>query len=185
MAHLFLQVSVSLDGYIEDGRGDIAWMVDDSSLDAVATATLREIGGMVFGRKAHTLLARFWPTAAARPGASPELIEQARLMMRLPKYVLTRGEERTGWANSHAVSLDDLTALKRHAARPIAVFAGAGAAQALLGHGLLDEIRLIQYPLLLGNGTRLFPDDGVRRSLLLEGLQFFASGATLQRYRVQ
>ena len=52
-------------------------MTSDTSLDAVATATLKSIDGMVFGRKAHELLAGFWPTAGDARDASPDLIEQA------------------------------------------------------------------------------------------------------------
>jgi len=86
-------------------------------------------------------------------------------MNALPKYVLTHGTERTGWANSHAITADDVPRLNREAKRPIALFAGAGAAQALLERGVVDEVRLIQYPVLLGGGTPLFTDDGARRDL--------------------
>ena len=183
MAEMFLQISVSLDGYIEDPNGDIEWMTSDTSLDAVATATLQSIDGMIFGRKAFELLAGFWPGAGDTKDASPDLIEQARLMNTLPKYVLTTGDERTGWANSHAIRVDDVPRLKREAKRPIAVFAGAAAAQSLLD--LVDEIRLIQYPILLGGGTPLFADDGVRRRLELTRSESFSSGATLQSYRLR
>jgi non-heme chloroperoxidase len=62
MASLFLQISVSLDGFIEDRDHDIEWLVSDASLDALSTATLKSIDGMILGRKAHELLAKFWPT---------------------------------------------------------------------------------------------------------------------------
>jgi dihydrofolate reductase len=156
-------------------------MTSDTSLDRLSTATLQSIDGMIFGRKAHELLAGFWPTAAEAEGATPDLIEQTRLMNALPKYVLTTGTERTGWSNSHAIRTDDVPRLKREATRPLAVFAGAGAAQSLLD--AVDELRLIQYPILLGGGTPLFADDGVRRSLELTGSESFSSGATLHRYR--
>jgi riboflavin biosynthesis pyrimidine reductase len=64
------------------------------------------------------------------------------------------------------------------------VFAGAKAAQALLQVDLLDEIRIIQYPLILGGGTLLFDADGKRRNLRLTASQRFDSGATMHRYRV-
>jgi len=184
MADLFLQISVSLDGFIEDRQGDIEWMTSDTSLDAVATATLQSIDGMIFGRKAHALLARFWPTAAEAKDASPDLVEQARLMNALPKYVLTHGAERTGWANSHAITADEVPRLKADATRPIALFAGAAAAQALLAREFVDEIRLIQYPVLLGGGTPLFAVDGTRRRLTLTSNEQGDSGATIRRYRV-
>ncbi|MBA2457417.1 MAG: dihydrofolate reductase family protein [Gemmatimonadales bacterium] len=183
MAEMFLQISVSLDGYIEDRNHDIEWMTSDTSLDALHTATLKSIDGMIFGRKAHALLAEFWPNAADGSDASPDLIEQTRLMNALPKYVLTHGEERTGWANSHAIAADAVPRLKREAKRPIALFAGAGATRALLERDFVNEVRLIQYPVLLGGGTRLFADGAARRELKLIGSQRFESGAMLQRYR--
>jgi dihydrofolate reductase len=183
MSELFLQISVSLDGYIEDAQGDIDWMVFDASVDPFATRTLESIDGMIFGRKAHALLASFWPGAAATPDASADLLAQTRLMNALPKYVLTHGEETTGWANSHAIRAEDVPRLKREAARPLAVFAGAGAAQSLLARGDIDEIRLIQYPVLLGGGTPLFARTGRRQELELIESSRFSSGATLQRFR--
>lgn len=185
MAELFLQIAVSLDGYIEDANRNIDWMEFDPSFDPVATATLQSIDGMIFGRRAHTLLYRFWPGAADMPGATPDLIEQARLMQALPKYVLTHGAETTGWANSHAIRIDDIARLKREARRPIALFAGASAAQAALAHALIDEIRLVQMPLVLGAGTPLFATDAKRCNLALLESRSFASGAVFNRYRVR
>lgn len=57
--------------------------------------------------------------------------------------------------------------LKREAARSIALFAGAAAAQALLGRDVVDEVRLVQYPVLLGGGTPLFAEDDRKRQLAL------------------
>lgn len=184
MAELFLHISVSLDGYIEDAQGDIEWMISDTSFDDYSTALPQSIDGMIFGRKAHTLLAEFWPTAAERADATPALVAHATLMNALPKYVLTHGTDRTGWARSHAITVEDVPSLKVSAARPIAIFAGARAAQALLERSLIDDVRLIQHPVLLGGGTPLFARDGTRRTLALVDTQRFASGATLQRYHV-
>ncbi len=185
MAELFVQISISLDGYIEDADKSIEWMELDTSFDPVATATLQSIDGMIFGRRSFVLLHQFWPGAAEMEGASADLIEQARLMNTLPKYVLTHGEEPTGWASSHAIRIDDIAKLKREARRPIALFAGASAVQAALEHGVVDEIRLLQEPVVLGAGTPLFAKDGRRRDLALVESCTFASGAVLSRYRVK
>jgi dihydrofolate reductase len=185
VAELFLQISVSLDGFIEDRDRDIEWMTSDTSFDDFVTATLQSIDGMIFGRTAHALLAGFWPTAGSASGASPALIEQAVLMNTLPKYVLTHDpEERTGWSHSQPIAVADVPRLKRESARPLAVFAGAKAAQALLEQNLIDEVRIIQYPLVLGGGTALFAVDGKRRNLRLTASERFGSGATMSRYRV-
>jgi len=184
VSDLFVQMSVSLDGFIEDRRGDIEWMTFDPAVDPLMTATLRSIDGMIFGRRAHELLAAFWPTAADMHDATTDLIEQAKLMNTLPKYVLTHGAERTGWANSHAISLDDVPRLKAQARRPLAVYAGASAAQAVLDRGFVDEIRLFVYPVIIGGGTRLFAERDDRQQLELLGIQQFDSGTVVQRYRV-
>jgi dihydrofolate reductase len=180
MAQLFLQIATSLDGYIEDANHDIGWMVEDPSIDPFMTDVLRGVDGMIFGKTAHKLLAQFWPTAGEQADASDELKAQAELMNRLPKYVLTHGAEETGWNNSHAIRAEDAPRLKREAKRPIALYAGAGAAQALMDQ--LDEIRLIQYPIILGAGTPLFAEDGRHRVLHLLESRAFPSGAVLVRY---
>jgi dihydrofolate reductase len=184
MADLFVQIAVSIDGYIEDANKNIDWMEFDTSYDPVITATLQSIDGMIFGRVAHVLLHRFWPGAASIEGASPDLIEQARLMNLLPKYVLTHGAETTGWTNSHPIRIEDLPRLKSEARRPLALFAGAMAAQAAITRGVVDEIRLFQQPVVLGGGTLLFARDGQRRDLALLESRSFASGAVLNRYAV-
>ena len=79
--------------------------------------------------------------------------------------------------------VEDVPRIKREARRPIAVFAGAATAQSLLASGDIDEIRLIQYPVLLGSGTALFARDGKRQDLELVESRAFASGAMLLRYR--
>jgi dihydrofolate reductase len=180
MAQLFLQIATSLDGYIEDAKHDIGWMVEDPSIDPFMTEVLRGVDGMIFGRTAHKLLAAFWPTAGQQKDASDELKAQAELMNRLPKYVLTHGAEETGWNNSHAIRATDVPRLKREAQRPIALYAGAGAAQALMDQ--IDEMRLIRYPVSLDGGTKLFAEDGKRRDWALAETRTFESGAVLQRY---
>jgi dihydrofolate reductase len=181
MADLILQIAVSLDGYIEDANGSLDFMEGDTSLDAVHTATLQSIDGMIFGRTAHALLAQFWPTAGEAGDAGDALVEQAELMNALPKYVLTHGKDTHGWTNSHPVTAEDVARLKRGSGRPLALYAGAGAASALMDQ--VDEVRLIQYPVLLGGGTRLFRD-GDRRALGLVESRTFSSGVSLLRYRL-
>jgi dihydrofolate reductase len=102
-----------------------------------------------------------------------------------PKYVLTRGEDETGWANSHVISTDDIPGLKSEAARPLALFAGAQAAQLTIAAGHVDELRLIRFPVVLGGGTPLFAADSQRRALTQVETQNFVGGPTLTRYSVE
>ena len=183
MGKLFAQVSVSLDGFIEDRTEGMDWFAGDAAFDELLTSTVRGVGGMIFGRKAYELGAAFWPTAG-ETATTAEVGDQVALMNSLPKYVLSRSVDRTDWQNSHVIGLDDVPRIKQEAARPLVVFAGAGAFQALLEAGHLDEIRLIRYPVVLGGGTPLFAADGRRRQLTTLEFRHVVGGPTLSRYAV-
>lgn len=96
MSDRILQIAVSLDGYIEDARAHVRGCRAHCDVVLDRRHDLR--------RRADALLAGFWPTAGNTHGAGAATIEQATLMNALPKYVLTHAKERTGWANSHAVT---------------------------------------------------------------------------------
>jgi dihydrofolate reductase len=98
MAKLFVQMSVSLDGFIEDRDGALDWFAGDEAFDEILTRTLRGIDGMIFGGKAHALGAAYWPTAGDI-AETPEVADQIALMNSLPKYgslVMNVGEVRVG-----------------------------------------------------------------------------------------
>ncbi|MGH9908208.1 MAG: dihydrofolate reductase family protein, partial [Pyrinomonadaceae bacterium] len=144
MRKLFLHIGVSVDGYIENEKREFDWPVDDEWEEYI-NGVLRSIDGQIYGRVAHQSLAEYWPTAAEQPGASERLVETARMMNALPKYVLTRGPYETGWSNSHIIRGDvagEIRKLKSQPGKDIALFAGASVAQSFMQMELLDEYRL-------------------------------------------
>jgi dihydrofolate reductase len=183
MGTLFAQMSVSLDGFIEDAAGSMDWFAGDSAFDELLTSTVRSIDGIVFGRKAYKLGSAYWPTAG-ETAESADVADQIALMNSLTKYVLTRTGDQTDWANSRVIGVDDIPRIKDRAQRPLALFAGAGAFQALLDAGHIDELRLVRYPVVLGGGTPLFAANGRRRQLTPVETRDYAGGPTLSRYAV-
>ncbi|MFJ4105322.1 dihydrofolate reductase family protein [Amycolatopsis japonica] len=176
MGRLFLHINVSLDGYIADAAGDIDWQFADDEFQAHIDALLESIDGMAFGRKAYEELAGYWPTAGDEVSAT-----QRQRMHELPKYVLSRTLRATTWHNSHVV--EDASELA-DLGGDIALFAGGGAATSAARLGLLDEVRLVVNPVLLGGGTRLFDGEYAKRALTLVDDRRFASGALLLTYAV-
>ena len=181
---LFLQINMTVDGYVEDANGDIDWHFADAEFDAFILDTLRSIDGMVFGRVAFEKLAAYWPTAA-RMARSDTQRETAILMNELPKYVVSQTLTGSDWNNSHVLSSDvraEIRQLKAGPGKDLALFAGATAATSLVRLGLVDELRLIVDPLLQGGGTRLFDGEGEPTRLELTSTRPFASGAVVLTY---
>jgi dihydrofolate reductase len=118
-------------------------------------------GGFLFGRRTYDVFAAHWPNA------SPEEQALAQPLNTLPKYVASRTlREPLAWQNSRLLAGDlaeSVAALKREAGNDLLVIGSTELAAALLEHDLVDEIRLMIDPILLGGGKRFFRDDGVCR----------------------
>lgn len=192
MRKIFLHIMVSLDGYIDGPDGEMDWHFVDAEFEDYINEMLRSIGGMIFGRKAFLLLADYWPQAVTNPAgaADPQNpaahIEAAHMMNRLPKYALSNTLRQTGWNNSHIIGGDiaaEAAKLKAMPGKDIALFAGSGAAMSFLRAGLLDEIKLVVNPVVLGGGTPLFSGGYERRNFTLLSTRPFRSGAMLLDYR--
>lgn len=179
MRRLFVHINMSLDGYINDSAGAIDWHFADDEFQRYIDDTLESIGGMVFGRVAFEQLAAYWPNAGA---------EASRVQMHeLPKYVLSRNHKSTVWHNSHVLGDDPaaaIAALKQEPGRDLALFAGASAATSAVGLGVVDELRIIMNPALLGSGTRLFDGQHRASGLRLTDTHRFAPGALLLNYEL-
>ena len=137
----------------------------------------------IFGRTTHAVLATLWPTAGTTPDASADLIEQARLMNTLPKYVLTHEkEERTGWANSHPLALNNVPGSSRsqRGQSPCRTWEIGSSAAPARRHRRGPPYSVSAH---LGRRDAALAADGKRRILRLAATERFGSGATMHRYR--
>jgi dihydrofolate reductase len=183
MGRVYAHTSVSVDGYVNDANGGLEWWSADDDFNDYIDGMLDSIGGMVLGRVAYEALAQFWPTAG------PEMSEtQRRRMHELPKYVLSHSPTALAWHDSQMLEGDPAAAIRaaaRDSDKDIAVFAGAGAVRTTLGIGVLEELRLVVHPALVGSGTRLFDTGNQVRPLRLLDVQRFDSGVLVLRYAVE
>jgi dihydrofolate reductase len=175
----------SLDGVIQDpvgmegsGLGD--WtgpFTRGPEGDRFKYEELLAADALLFGRITYDGFAAVWPTIDDPQGF-------AKRMTSLPKYVASRTLVSTTWANSTLIAGDLVGAvqsMKSHVGGDILIYGSASIVHQLLPHGLIDELRLMIYPTVLGQGIRLFPL-GVRTQLkLLENKQF-GDGIVLLRY---
>lgn len=179
MGMVYAHINVSVDGYINDGDGGLDWWSVDEEFNSYIDSLLDSLDGMVLGRTAYDALAQFWPIAGLEMSET-----QRRRMHELPKYVLSHAPA-DGWHNSHLLGPDPAAAIgaaARGATKDIAVFAGAGAVMTALRSGVLDELRLVVHPALVGSGTRLFAGSNSSGPLQLDSSQRFDSGVVVLRY---
>ena len=139
-----------------------------------------QAGGFLFGRRTYDVFAAHWPNA------SPEEQALAQPLNTLPKYVASRTlKEPLDWQNSMLLDspIDESVAkLRREDGRDLLVIGSAELAVALLAHDLVDELRLMIDPVILGGGKRFFRDDGVCRRLALVTSETTPTGAILATY---
>ena len=137
-------------------------------------------GGYLLGRHTYEGFASHWPNASEEEQVIAEPLNTR------PKYVAsTTLAEPLEWQNSTVLRGDvaeAVAALKRQDGGDLLVIGSTKLAQTLLEHGLVDELRVMIDPLVVGGGKRLFRDDGALRPLQLVDSQVTTTGAILATY---
>jgi dihydrofolate reductase len=170
MARIVVSENISLDGVVQDPTGEEGfrhggWFTEIANRDREAWATLgleEALGAEAFllGRRSYEYLAARWPS---RTG------EWADRLNSMPKYVVSSTLEHPTWTNSTVLNGDavnEVVKLKRELEGEIVVAASFQLVHALMEHDLVDELRLVVYPVALGAGERLFGENGDRKTPL-------------------
>jgi len=181
MRKIFAFFFASLDGYHEAPGRDISWHRADEEFSDFDLAQLDEADTYLFGRVTYQGMAEFWPTKAGLE-ADPEVAE--RLNSR-PKVVVSRTLRDAGWANTTVVAAEvdgELRKLKEQPGKDIEVIGSAILTAYLLQAGLLDELRVLVNPVLIGGGSPAFPV-AAPVSLELLATRQFGNGNVLLTYR--
>ncbi|TPM26478.1 dihydrofolate reductase family protein [Mesorhizobium sp. B2-3-4] len=148
--------------------------------DEVAGAAMEEMFSKPFdlllGRRTYDIFAAYWPY---QKDPIADVFNPAT------KYVATHRPETLAWENTQSLGSDVVAALRRlkHEDGPDLLIQGSGELiQTLLANGLIDEIRLMIFPLLLGKGKRLFGDDAMPGAFKLVGSQTSSTGVIMATY---
>lgn len=167
---------LTLDGVMENPT---LWQQGYSSPDIgqFKSEELFESGALLLGRVTYEEFARYWPTATDT-GAFGERMNS------LPKFVATRTRSSLDW---NATPLGETVAgaveeLKRQEGGPLLVYGSGTFAQTLLQRGLVDELRLMVYPVVVGRGQRFFSGEN-RLALELAASRPLGAGVMLLTYQ--
>ena len=180
MAKLIYTAITSLDGYIEDEHGSFDWSAPDEDVHAFVNDLERRIGTYLYGRRLYETMV-YWETA---PADSPAVeLNYARVWRSATKIVYSTTLQETASARTRierTFDADAVRAMKEAANADISV-GGAELAAHGFRAGLVNEVRLLLNPVVVGGGKRALPD-GVRLDLELLDERRFASGVVYLRY---
>jgi len=137
---------------------------------------LSSVDGLLLGKTTYEVFAAYWP---GQTGVFADPINQ------MPKYVVSRNLQRVEWNNSHILRdvAKDVAALKNSDGGDILVYGSATLVKALLHHDLIDELRLMVFPLSIGGGLRLFDDNRELKKFRLKHSRAIDNGVLILEYQ--
>jgi dihydrofolate reductase len=187
MGKIVISTNVSLDGVVQDPDGAEGFKLGGwfgqyggKDLEDWAKVSLAEALGtdaLLLGRKSDEWFATRW---ASRTG------EWADRLNSLPKYVVSSTLDEPSWGNSTVLRGDvvsEVTKLRQELAGDIVVYASYQLGRTLIEHDLVDELRLVVFPVVLGAGERLFGDTSDSRPLHLVEVSAIGDGLAVLTYR--
>jgi dihydrofolate reductase len=188
MGKIVISTNVSLDGVVQDpdGRegsrlGGWFGQFGGQDLEAWAKVELDEALGaeaLLLGRRSDEWFAERW---------LPRTGEWADRLNGLPKYVVSATLEHPRWSNSTVLKgdvLNEVSKLKQELDGEIVVYASYQLGRTLIEHDLVDELRLVVFPVVLGAGERLFGETSDKKSLRLLHTRTVGDGLVSLTYEV-
>ena len=194
MTTIVIDTFLTLDGVLqapggptedpESGFTHGGWQVPlfDEAVGEFVTEGMAKTEGLLLGRRTYEIFAAYWP----RVGKDHPDGDIGNTINRVPKYVASRTLTAVEWQNSTLLGDDVPGAVAKLREQPggeIHVIGSGNLAQTLIRHDLVDEYRLIVFPVLLGTGKRLFAEGTVPAALNLVESRTTPSGVVICVYR--
>ena len=182
MRKVFLFMMVTLDGFFEGPDHEIDWHNVDEEFNEFAIQQLDEVDTLLFGRVTYEGMASYWPTPFAKEN-DPIIADK---MNTIPKIVFSKTLDKVAWNNSRLVKehvAEEISKLKQQQGRDLAIFGSSKLAASLLQMGLIDELRIMVNPIVLGSGKSIFNGIHDKLSLKLLKTRTFRSGNVLHYYQ--
>jgi dihydrofolate reductase len=152
----------------------------DEDFGKFVVAHFANAEAFLLGRKTYEIFAGYWPrvTDPDNPIAAP--------LNSLPKYVVTSTLTSLAWHNSTPVTgelADEVGKLKARPGNELQVHGSGELAAALIAGGLVDELRLMIFPVILGTGKQLFPREPIAAAMRLADSSTSSTGVTMLTLR--
>jgi dihydrofolate reductase len=172
---------MSLDGVVESPENWSFQFHNDQMEEAIGEA-MAASDAMLLGRVTYEGFAVFWPSQGADEDQG-----FAGYMNNTPKYVVSRTlKEPLEWNNSTLIEGDvaeEITRLKEQPGKDISITGSVALVRSLIAGDLLDELRLMVHPIVVGSGKRLFEEGANQKALQLVDSRAFSMGVLYLTYR--
>ncbi len=186
MRKVIVSEFITLDGVVEDPGGSEGFKYGGWSFQFGGAEQqkykfdeLFASDGLLLGRKTYEGFAAAWPSIGDQAG------EYGERMNSLPKYVVSTTLSETTW-NATLLKgnlTEEIVRLKQEEGQDLLIFGSSQLVQTLHERGLIDEYRLMVFPVILGSGKHLFQDIEEKRALKLIDTRTFASGVVMLSYQ--
>jgi dihydrofolate reductase len=187
MGKIIVSENVALDGVVQDPTGDEGFRVGgwfgqvaNGDREEWAKVELNEALGaeaLLLGRRTYEFFAARWPSRSG---------QWADRLNSLPKYVVSATLQDPDWNNSTVITgdlVDEVSALSRKISGDIVVYASFQLVHTLIEHDLVDELRLMIYPFVLGAGERLFGQVSGKKHMRLVDTRTVGDGLAFLTYQ--
>ncbi|MGH9122569.1 MAG: dihydrofolate reductase family protein [Acidimicrobiales bacterium] len=182
MGKIVLSENVSLDGVIQDptgeeGFGRGGWGRIDEAWAKVLTDEALGTEALLLGRRSYEYFARRFPSRSGK---------WADRLNSMPKYVVSATLEDPDWNNSTVLKGDvvnEVSKLKQKVNGDIVVYASGRLVDTLMEHDLVDELRLMTFPFVVGDGERLFGETSDQKPMRLVDTRTVGDGLVLLTYQ--
>jgi dihydrofolate reductase len=173
---------VSLDGVVESPEKWHFPYFNDQMAEAIEAA-MAASDAMLLGRVTYEEFAAFWPSQET----TDEDQETTHYMNNTPKFVVSKTlKEPLEWNNSILIKggvAEEITSLKQQPGKNISITGSPTLVRSLLEDDLLDELRLMVHPIVVGSGKRLFEEGGDQKALQLVDSKTFSTGVLYLTYQ--
>ena len=178
MRKIIAGLFMSLDGVVESPE---QWHFPyfNDEMGAAVEAQMAESDAMLLGRRTYQEFAAYW----ADKGSDEPFADQ---MNKTPKYVASTTLDKVEWENSTLIEgnvVEELTKLKQQPGKNISITGSATLVRSLLQDGVLDELRLLVHPIVVGHGKRLFEEGTGQVPLKLVDSKTFTTGVLSLTYQ--
>ena len=186
MGKIVMSEFVSLDGVIQDPDGNEGFRVggwvgqlkDREELYAVKLDEALDTEALLLGRRSYEFFAARW---------QPRRGDLANRLNSLPKYVVSSTLKDPRWTNVTVLAgrvVDEVTALRKRVDGDIVVYGSYQLGRTLIEHDLVDELRLVVFPVVVGAGERLFGETTGSKAFRLTSCRTIGNGLAFLGYEI-